>query len=56
MSVVLMGIVKSLISEYVLKRLVYVALKALVKSTKNTLDDEALLIVGKALGLEKKDA
>lgn len=54
MPVILMGLVKGLLTEYVLKRLVYVALKALVKSTKNELDDEAVHIIGQALDLEEK--
>lgn len=54
MKVVLMGIVKSVLTEYIFKRLIYIGLKALVKSTKNELDDEALKIIAVALGLEDK--
>ena len=52
MPVIAMTILKSLLTEYVMKRLVYIALKSLVKSTKNTLDDEAVKTIGTALGLE----
>ena len=54
MAVMAMTILKSLITEALMKRLVYIGMKALAKSTKNTLDDEAVHAVGIALGLEEK--
>jgi hypothetical protein len=50
--VLLLGIVKSLVTEALFKRVVLIALKALVKSTKNTLDDELVKPVADALGLK----
>ena len=55
MSIVFTNILKSVVTEYVFKRLIYLGLKALVTSTKNKLDDEAVAIVGEALGLEEKE-
>jgi hypothetical protein len=54
MTVILATLAKGLISEYIFKRLIYIGLKALVKSTKNVLDDEALMVVAQGLGLEDK--
>lgn len=54
MPIIVATILKSLVSEFVFKRLIYIALKALVKSTKNELDDQAVKVIGQALGLEKK--
>ena len=45
-------VLKSLITEAIFKRLVLIALKALVKSTKNKLDDELVAPVAKALGIK----
>ena len=49
-----MSILKSLMSEWLMKRLAYAGLKALAASTDNELDDEAVYAVGQALGLESK--
>lgn len=55
MAAIAMSILKSLMSEWLMKRMAYMALKALASSTKNDLDDEAAYIVGQALGLEDKN-
>ena len=39
-----------------MKRLAYMALKALAASTKNDLDDKAVYMVGQALGLEDTES
>ena len=54
MQVIAMTILKSLITEALMKRLVYIAIRALAKSTKNKLDDDAAHAVGIALGLEEE--
>ena len=50
-----LGLAKSLLTEWLMKRLAYMALKALAASSKNTLDDQATFLVGQALGLEDED-
>jgi len=55
MASIAMSIIKSLMTEWLMKRLAYTALKALAASTKNDLDDEAVFIVGQSLGLEDKE-
>jgi hypothetical protein len=55
MMTIFMTIAKSLMTEWLFKRIAYQGLKALVASTKNELDDEAVFIVGQGLGLEDKD-
>lgn len=54
MGTMAMAIIKSLMSEWLMKRMAYMALKALASSTDNALDDEAVFTVGQALGLEDK--
>ena len=54
MNVIMMGILKSLMTEWLMKRIAYTALKALAKSTKNDLDDKMVLLIGQSLGLEDK--
>tara|TARA_R110000868_G_scaffold147733_2_gene369319 strand:+ start:556 stop:750 length:195 start_codon:yes stop_codon:yes gene_type:complete len=55
MQAFLLGLAKSLMTEWLMKRLAYMALRALVASTKNSLDDEAVYLVGQSLGLEDDD-
>ena len=55
MATIFMTIAKSLMSEWLMKRLAYMALKALAASTKNELDNEAVFLVGQGLGLEDED-
>jgi hypothetical protein len=55
MQVMLMSLLNTLLTEWLFKRLAYMALKALAASSKNKLDDEAAFIVGQALGLEDKE-
>ena len=55
MSTILMSLLKSLMTEFLFKRLAYLGLKALAESSKNELDDEAVFLVGQALDLEDKD-
>ncbi len=55
MAAIAMSILKSLMTEWLMKRIVYRSLEALASSTKNELDDEAVFNVGQALGLEDKD-
>ena len=55
MQAFLLGLAKSLMTEWLVKRLAYMALKALVASSKNELDDQAVFLVGQALDLEDKD-
>ena len=50
-----LGLAKSFMTEWLFKRLAYLALKALAASSKNNLDDEAVFLVGQALELEDKD-
>ena len=50
-----MGLLKSLMTEFLFKRLAYMGLKALAASSKNELDDEAVFLVGQTLGLEDED-
>jgi hypothetical protein len=55
MTTIAMNILKSLMTEWLMKRMVYIGLKALASSTKNELDDEAVKTIGQALGLEEKE-
>lgn len=55
MQAFLLTLAKSLMTEWLMKRLAYMALKALAASSKNKLDDEATFLVGQALGLEDKE-
>jgi hypothetical protein len=52
---IFMTIGKTLMTEWLMKRLAYSALKALAASTKNELAMETTYTVGQALGLEDKD-
>ena len=54
MMTIFMGIAKSLMSEWLMKRLAYAALEALAASSKNELVMETAYTVGQALGLEDK--
>tara|TARA_R100001463_G_C3489754_1_gene217873 strand:- start:619 stop:798 length:180 start_codon:yes stop_codon:yes gene_type:complete len=54
LTAVLTNLCKSVVTEYVFKRLIYLGLKSLADSTENKLDDKAVAIVGQALGLEEK--
>ena len=54
MQIILATVLRYLVTEYVFKRVIYIALKSLAKSTKNTVDDELVKVVGQALELEDK--
>ena len=56
MQALLLSLGKTMMTEWLLKRLAYLALKALVASTKNDLDDKAVYLVGQSLGLEDKES
>jgi len=55
MQIILATVVRHLFTEYVFKRVIYIGLKSLAKSTKNTVDDELVKVVGQALELEEKE-
>tara|TARA_R110002126_G_scaffold194320_2_gene342447 strand:- start:321 stop:503 length:183 start_codon:yes stop_codon:yes gene_type:complete len=52
---IFIGIAKSLMSEWLMKRLAYAALTALADSSDNELAKETAFVVGQALGLEDKE-
>ena len=54
MQVILATVLRYLMTEFVFKRVLYICLKSLAKSTKNTVDDELVKVVGQALSLEEK--
>ena len=52
MQALLTGLLKSALTEALIKRLVIIALRALASSTKNDLDDQAVEAVAEALGVK----